>query len=152
MNSAVKGDVSRHARARSRRTAVQALYQWDIAHQSADSIIREFESDRSELRKADKDYFRGVVQGVVEHHEHLAETLAQYLDRKVGELDPVERAILFLGMYELEFQPDLPWRVVVNEAVELAKMFGAEQSYKFINGVLDAAARSLRPGEAGKRS
>jgi N utilization substance protein B len=149
---AERDGFSRHARARARRTAVQALYQWDLTNQPVDSIIKEFESERAELRKADKDYFRRIVSGVVEHRDVIARGLNGLLDRSLMELDPVERAILLLGTYELMFQLELPWRVVVNESVDLAKMFGAEQSYKYINGVLDAAARQLRAEEAGTGS
>lgn len=149
MTVAERGGFSRHARARARRTAVQALYQWDLTNQPVDSVIGEFESYRSELRKADTDYFRRVVSGVVEHRDVIARGLNGFLDRPLAELDPVERVILLLGAYELMFQTDLPWRVVVNEAVDLAKMFGAEQSYKYINGVLDTAARQLRAEEVG---
>ncbi len=152
MTVAERDGFSRHARARARRTAVQALYQWDLTNQPVDSIIKEFESERAELRKADKDYFRRIVSGVVEHRDVIARGLNGLLDRSLMELDPVERAILLLGTYELMFQLELPWRVVVNESVDLAKMFGAEQSYKYINGVLDAAARQLRAEEAGTGS
>ena len=152
MTVAERDGFSRHARARARRTAVQALYQWDLTNQPVDSIIKEFESERAELRKADKDYFRRIVSGVVEHREMIARGLNGILDRSLTGLDPVERVILLLGTYELMFELELPWRVVVNEAVDLAKMFGAEQSYKYINGVLDAAARQLRAEEAGAGS
>ena len=140
---------SRRARVRSRRNAVQALYQWDMTQAPIAQIIAEFENDRAELQNADRQYFRDIVTGVSGCRTELEHELVQHLDRPVAQLDPVERAVLFLGMYELKFRPDLPWRVVVNEAIELAKMFGAEQSHKYINGVLDAAARRLRPAAAG---
>ena len=140
---------TRQARVRARRNAVQALYQWDMTHAPIKQVIAEFESDRSELESADRDYFRDIVNGVSEQHGQLDQELGQHLDRPVTQLDPVERAVLYLGMYELKFRPELPWRVIVNEAVELAKMFGAEQSHKYINGVLDAAARRIRPSASG---
>lgn len=151
MKQARQQGFSRQARARSRRNAVQALYQWDMTRAPIAQVIAEFENDRSELGNADLDYFRDVVTGVSECRDQLDQELALHLDRPVVQLDPVERAVLYLGMYELKFRPDLPWRVIVNEAIELAKMFGAEQSHKYINGVLDAAARRIRPAAPGEQ-
>lgn len=150
MNPARRQGFNRQARARSRRNAVQALYQWDITRAPIAQVIAEFESDRSELENADLVYFRDVVTGVTERHEQLDQELGMHLDRPVAQLDPVERVVLYLGIYELKYRPDLPWRVIVNEAIELAKMFGAEQSHKYINGVLDAAARRIRPAAPGE--
>ncbi len=110
-------------------------------------IIREFEKDRSELNKADIDYFREILKGIEEHLQELDEQLTPLLDRPMADLDPVENAILHLGMYELVYHLELPWRVVLNESVELAKMFGAEQSHKYINGILDKAAHQIRSVE-----
>ena len=138
---------SRHARVRARRNAVQACYQWLINKQPMDSVIREFMDERSELKKADREYFRELLEGMSRYSDELDSTLGQFLDRTLDEIDPVERAILKLGMYELMHHPELPWRVIMNESVELAKMFGAEQSHKYINGVLDKAARKVRGSE-----
>ena len=135
---------SRHARVRARRNAVQAYYQWLINQQPMDAVIQEFMNERTELKKADKEYFCDLLQGMNRYSEELDKTLNPFLDRALEEINPVERAILKLGMYELMHHPELPWRVVMNETVELAKMFGAEQSHKFINGVLDKAARKIR--------
>ena len=110
-------------------------------------IIREFELDRSELNKADVDYFRDILRGIDKRHEELEASLEPLLDRPLAELDPVERAILYLGVYELQHNLEIPYRVVVNEAIELAKMFRAEQSHKYVNGILDKAARQLRKVE-----
>lgn len=145
MTQAGQHGFSRQARIRSRRNAVQALYQWDMTQAPIAQVIAEFESDRAELQNADREYFRDIVSGVSGCRAELDQELGQHLDRPIAQLDPVERAVLYLGMYELKFRRELPWRVVVNEAIELAKMFGAEQSHKYINGVLDAAARRLRP-------
>ncbi len=141
--------LQNQARASARRNAVQALYQWELNRQPIDQIIGEFQSERSEMEKADLAYFCEIVRGVVLHRDELAERLEPHLQRGFPQLDPVERAVLLLAMFELLYRVDLPWRVVVNEAVELAKMFGAEQSHKFINGVLDAAARGIRAVEIG---
>ena len=138
---------SSHARVRARRTAVQACYQWLINKQPVAAVIKEFENDRVELKKADKDYFRDLLEGINRCSEELDDNIKTLLDRPLQELDTVEHAILMLAVYELLHHPELPWRVIVNEAVDLAKMFGAEQSYKYINGVLDKAARRLRASE-----
>lgn len=139
--------TSTHARVRARRTAVQALYQWEMTRQPIEHIIDEFKNEREELRKADESYFRAILNGVSTYRAELEQGLAGHLDRPVDQLDPVERSILCLAMYELLYRPELPWRVVINESVELAKMFGAEQSHRYINGVLDAAARRVRAAE-----
>lgn len=135
------------ARVRARRSAVQACYQWLINQQPIDAIIREFEDDRTELRKADREYFRELLEGISRCSKELDETVTPLLDRPMAEVNPVERSILMLGTYELIHHQELPWRVIVNEAIELAKMFGAEQSYKYINGILDKAARRIRAAE-----
>lgn len=138
---------STQARVRARRNAVQAYYQWLINNQPIAEIISEFENDRTELKKADREYFYDLVRGMDEHSKELDEVLAPLLDRPLNEISPVEMSVLKLGLYELIHHPELPWRVIMNEAVELAKMFGAEQSHKYINGVLDRAARRIRAVE-----
>ena len=143
---------SPHARASARRSVIQAYYQWQINAQPVNEVISEFECDRAELKKADIEYFRDVLTGMVEHTDELDELLNGVLDRPAAELDPVERAVLHLGSYELRYRPELPWRVVINEAVELAKMFGAEQSHKYINGVLDKIAHRYRAAEMADTS
>jgi len=136
-----------NARVRARRSVVQALYQWEMAEIAMADVIREFEKDRSELDRADVGYFREVLKGIEAHIDELDAELIPLLDRPMGELDPVENAILHLGMYELLYHMELPWRVVLNESIELAKMFGAEQSYKYVNGILDRAAQKVRAVE-----
>ncbi len=110
-------------------------------------VINEFVSERSELKKADTDYFKEILRGTAKEVENLDKQLAPLLDRAIDDLDPVEKAILHIGLYELTFHPELPYRVVLNEAIDLAKMFGAEQSHKYINGVLDKAAQKIRTAE-----
>ena len=144
MNAEAPPGFSVQARVRARRSAVQACYQWCMNNQPIQDVINEFESDRSELKKADCGYFRELVRGVAAHLGELNAELALHLDRPVEQLDPVERAILYIGIYELKFRIEIPWRVVINESVELARMFGAEQSHRYINGVLDKAARHIR--------
>jgi N utilization substance protein B len=140
---------SPNARARARRTAVQAVYQWLITGQAMSGIIQEFEEGNPELKKADRTYFRDLLQGTARLSATLDEQLQGYLDRPLAEVNPVESAILKLGMYELLQHPEVPWRVVLNESIELAKMFGAEQSHRYINGVLDRAAHAVRSAETG---
>jgi transcription antitermination protein NusB len=139
--------ASVRGRVRARRCAVQALYQWQMSGQDPNQILSEFVAER-ELIKVDIEYFRTLIREIPEHLEILEQPLVDVLDRPISELNPVEHAVLLIGVYELKFRPDIPWRVVINEAVELAKLFGAEQSYRYVNGVLDKVARALRPSEA----
>ena len=142
-----KKSFSRHARVRARRSAVQALYQWAMSAMPIQDVINEFINERTELKKADTDYFKEILRGATRESENLDKQLIPLLDRTLDELDPVEKAILQIGLYELTFHPELPYKVVLNEAVDLAKMFGAEQSYKYINVVLDKAAQNIRKVE-----
>ncbi len=146
VGQAVKG--SRH---KARRSAVQALYQWQLTQQPPSEIERDFLSDDT-LRDADLDYFRHLVREIPARQQTLDQHLAPHLDRGIGEIDPVERAILRLGAFELECHPEIPYRVVLNEAVELAKTFGAEQGHKYVNAVLDRVAAELRAQEVEARS
>jgi len=148
----IKKSFSRYARVRARRSAVQALYQWAMSAVPIQDIINEFVNERTELKKADTDYFKEILRGATKESEALDKQLIPLLDRKLDELDPVEKAILQIGIYELTFHPELPYKVVLNEAVDLAKMFGAEQSYKYINGVLDKAAKKIRKVEMNSAS
>lgn len=138
---------SMNARVRARRAAVQALYQWFLTERPITEIITEFEHERKEMKRADGDYFRDILTGSTGNSAAINNALMPFLDRAMHELDPVTRSVLYLGMYELKYQPALPMRVILNESVELARLFGAEDSYKYINGVLDKAAQQLRPGE-----
>ncbi len=130
-------------RVKARRCAVQALYQWQIGGQEPTDILKEFIDDR-ETEEVDMEFFSELVQEIPRHATELQQHLDGILDRPFRELDPVERAVLLIGVYELKFRIDIPWRVAVNEAVELTKMFGAEAAYKYVNGVLDKVARGLR--------
>jgi N utilization substance protein B len=138
--------VSRRGLAR--RLTVQALYQWLVNETSPERLMKEFH-DEDSMGRADVDYFKSLLHGSVHEADTLIETFSEYLDRDLAQLDPVERAVLMMGSYELMFCPDVPWKVVVNEAVNLAKMFGAEDSFKYINGVLDKVARTVRAVEVG---
>jgi N utilization substance protein B len=138
--------VSKGSRHRARMAAVQALYQWDLTEQPPDQIENHFIHDH-DLADADQVYFHLLVREVPLHLHELDDYISPHLGRDLDGVDPVERAILRIGVYELEFQQDVPYKVVINEAVELAKLFGAEHSYRFVNGALDKIALQLRSGE-----
>ncbi|MBL8250446.1 MAG: transcription antitermination factor NusB [Candidatus Competibacter sp.] len=138
-------------RAWARRCAAQALYQWQLTGQEPARIATQFLADQ-DLGKADPDYFRELVFQIPERASEIDAALAPFLDRPITQIDPVERAILRIGGYELLAHPDIAYRIVLNEAVELAKVFGAEQGHRFVNGVLDKVARILRPTEVGASS
>ncbi len=133
-------------RAVARKLAMQALYRWQMNSAPWQDVVNEFATEE-DMRKADRGYFDALVTAVCSDSEALDTTLAGFMDRKPRELDPVERAVLWVGIHELRASPDVPYRVVINEAVGLAKRFGATDSHKFVNAVLDAAARELRPHE-----
>ena len=137
-------------RSRSRSLAIQALYQWQLAGQDIGSIIDHFMIEQ-DSRKFDTEYFTELVRAVPTRLDELDAALAPCVDRALESVDPVERAILRLGVYELIEHPEIPYRVIINEAVELAKTFGAEKGHRYVNGVLDKAARALRPIEAASR-
>lgn len=134
---------ARHA---ARRLAVQSLYQWQLTGDNPKDILAEFKEGRP-LGEADLGYFRELLLGVPEHVQAIDHALSPYLDRPLDRVDPVERAILRLAAYEMMNRLDVPYRVVINEAVDLAKLFGADQGHRFINGVLDKAVRQLRTAE-----
>lgn len=142
--SLISRPFSRRARERARRTAMQALYEVFLSNKTVAEILNRYVDDDS-LKRADRDYFRKLVKGACEQRQQLDESIAPLLDRPLKELDPVELSILHIGVYELIYEPEMPSRAVINEAVELAKMFGATESHKYINGIMDRAARQLRP-------
>ena len=130
-----------------RRLTVQALYQWLVNETQPEAMIRQFREEPEGLGRADAEYFTGLLIGIVANATDLTMLLVPYLDRPLNQLDPVEHAILLLGAYELAKRPEVPWKVAVNEAVNLTKMFGAEDGYKFVNGVLDKLAHAQRSAE-----
>jgi len=133
-------------RSRARQYALQALYQWQMTGQDISVVEHQFLEDE-ELAKVDVGLFVALLRGVPTRLSHLDAALAALLDRPLEQVDPVERAVLRIGAYELMEHPDIPYRVVINEAVELAKLFGAEQGHRYVNGVLDKLAKRLRSGE-----
>jgi len=134
------------ARRRARRLVLQALYQWQMSGADEAEIERQFREDPN-FERVDAQYFHELLRGVIDHCAALDEQLAPLLDRKVSELDRVELALLRMGVYELRHRPDVPFKVAIDEAVGLARVFGAEESHRYINGVLDAVARSERARE-----
>ncbi len=126
-----------------RRAAVQALYQWDLTKQKAQDIESSFVKIHDMLN-VDRKYLSEILKKVPEYEEDLEKAITPYIGRVFKTLDPVERAILRLGTYELLHRPDVPTKVVLNEMIELAKVFGSDHSYKFINGVMDKLAKNLR--------
>jgi len=135
-----------HARAAARRLALQALYRWQLNACEGQDLVQEFAAE-AQANRADADYFSTLVCGVCAQQGRLDAALAPLLDRKPAELDPIEHALLLIGSYELQHCPEVPFRVVLNEAVGLARRFGATDGYKYVNGVLDRAARLWRADE-----
>jgi transcription antitermination protein NusB len=134
------------ARRRARRLLLQAIYQWQLGRADAAEIERQF-AEESSFRRIDRTFFRAVLRGVITDQERLDALIAPHLDRSVAALDQVERALLRMGAYELSTRIDVPYKVVIDEAVALAREFGAEESHKYINGVLDKIARRERSAE-----
>ncbi len=133
-------------RRKARRLALQALYQWLLARDDPETVAAQFRD--AGQGKVDWEHFDALFPAAARRAEELDARLAPLLDREVGALDPVERAALYLGAFELQERPDVPWRVVVSECVELAKVFGGEGGHKYVNGVLDRLAGELRPEAA----
>jgi N utilization substance protein B len=125
---------------------MQALYQWQLTQQSALEIKKQFlESEDSS--GVDREHFEELVTSCIEQQEAIASALTPFLDRPLEQLDPVESAILMIGMFELKNRIDVPYRVVINEAVDLCKRFGATDAHKYVNAVLDRAAKDIRAAE-----
>ncbi len=135
-----------HARKWARRAAIQALYQWQLSDLSLNEIEKQFR-DEQDMRKVDMEYFSELLHKVPASLDELDKALVPYLDRGIEEVDPIERAILRLGTYELKSRIDIPYKVVISEGVHLAKTFGSAESHKYINGILDKVARQLRKVE-----
>ena len=132
-----------NARSVARRLAVQAIYRWQLNHGSWQDLLLEF-ADAEDMPKADREYFRELIEGVCANSTRLDSDIAQWSDRPAAQLDPVEHAVLLVSVFELTSRPDVPFRVVLNEAVNLTRRFGATDGHKFVNAVLDRAARILR--------
>ncbi|GGA22821.1 transcription antitermination factor NusB [Dyella nitratireducens] len=134
------------ARSRARRRALQALYAWQMSGSSMKSVIDQFRHEQ-DMEVADLEYFEDLLRGVEQHVAELDDALKPYIDRDVEQIDPVERAALRLAGYELKYRPDVPYRVIINEAIEVTKRFGADHGHSYVNGVLDKLAAQLRGTE-----
>jgi len=143
---AKKRVVPKSARRRSREFALQGLYEWLVSAAEAgliDAHMREQEG----FEKCDKPHFDALLHGCIREAADLDGVLARHVDRRTSELSPVEHGVLLIGAYELKHCIDIPYRVAINEAVELAKSFGGTDGHKYVNGVLDKTAADLRPTE-----
>lgn len=132
------------ARRKARRLAIQAIYSWQLSNNSISDIEAEFLTD-NDVSKVDVEYFRDLIRGVAAQTSTLDSALSPFTDRPFADLDQIERAVLRVAAFELKVRLDVPYKVVMNEAIELAKAFGADDSHRFVNGVLDKAVDSLRP-------
>ena len=136
-------------RRKARHFGLQALYQWTLSEASLVDIDAEFRVD-NDFRHTDGEYFQALLRGVMQDVESLEALFSPLLDRALDDLDPIERNLLRMGTFELKERIDVPYKVVINEAVSLAKKFGATESHRYINGVLDKVASELRTVERAK--
>jgi transcription antitermination protein NusB len=147
--AAGKGVTGHRARSLARRLALQALYQLQLNPRTLAATQKQFAAD-PEAERVDLEYFRTLVAAIAPNREALDSRLAALCEIPPPDLDPIEHAVLWLGLHELQACPELPYRVALAEAVQLAKQFGATDGHKFVNAVLDRAARELRPHEYGQ--
>jgi len=141
---------AKSARHRARELALQGIYQWRMTGEDTNEIDKVTRAEKS-LGRYDVEFFSQLLRGVVDHHEALVAVLAPHLDRDINELSPIEFSVLLLGAFELSRHPEVPYRVVINESVELAKTFGGTDGHKFVNGVLDKLAAQVRAAEVNAK-
>jgi N utilization substance protein B len=146
MSAAGKPARGSGARALARKLALQALYGWQLNPCPWQDLVRGFEQ-AEEAARADREFFTALAQAITTDSAQLDEQLRPWLDRAPAELDPIEHAVLWIGLQELRAHPEVPFRVAISEAVGLARRFGATDGHKFVNAVMDKAARALRPHE-----
>jgi N utilization substance protein B len=137
---------AKSSRRRARELALQGIYQWRLTGGDIAQIEKQIREEKG-MGRYDPEFFSGLLRGVLAQHADLEAAVTPHLDRKLDELSPVEFAVLLLGAYELSHHPEIPYRVVINEAVELAKTFGGTDGHKFVNGVLDKLAAQVRAVE-----
>lgn len=137
---------SRKQRQKARRLALQAIYQWEMTDHKAVDLELQFR-EANDFSKIDETYFSKLVNGIISQITEVDSAFESVLDRKKTELNPVELAILRLATYELLYELEVPYKVVINEALELTKTFGAIEGHKYVNAILDAIAPKLRPKE-----
>ena len=143
-----KDGIDPVARSRARRRALQAIYAWQVSGGNAQQVIAQFAHEQAH-EVADLEYFEDLVRGVLKHVAELDGKLAAFVDREVEQVDQIERAALRIATYELLHRPDVPYRVVINEAIDTTKRFGSEHGHTYVNGVLDRAAVEWRKVESG---
>lgn len=139
------------ARSRSRRRALQAIYAWQVGGNRMIQVIEQFRHEQ-DMEIADLEYFEDLLRGVEKHLAELDSAIRAHIDREIAEVDPIERAVMRIGAYELRHRPDVPYRVVINEALEVTKRFGADQGHTYVNGVLDKLAGEWRAVEYRDKS
>ena len=147
MNRRRPDGVDPVARSRARRRALQAVYAWQLSGSQAREVVAQFAHEQAR-EVADLAYFEDLVLGVDKHRSELDKALVPFLDREIAQVDAIELAALRIAAYELMHRPDVPYRVVINEAIEGVKRFGAEHGHTYVNGVLDHAAAEWRSVEA----
>ncbi|PKO85353.1 MAG: transcription antitermination factor NusB [Betaproteobacteria bacterium HGW-Betaproteobacteria-12] len=138
------------ARRRAREFVVQGLYQWRVGG-ADEAAIEAYAPEMDDFAKADREFFVGTLRGVIGQQEALTARISAHIDRPFGELSPVEACVLMLGSFEMLNHPETPYRVIINEAIELAKAFGGTDGHKYVNGVLDKVAAVARPDEVAAR-
>ena len=143
-----KDGIDPVARSRARRRALQAVYAWQVSGGTTQQIIGQFAHEQAH-EVADLEYFEDLVRGVMTHVAELDGALAEFVDREVEQIDQIERAALRIATYELRHRIDVPYRVVINEAIDSTKRFGSEHGHTYVNGVLDHAAAAWRAPEFG---
>lgn len=144
------GGASKSPRRRAREFVLQGLYQWRIGG-ADEAAIEAHVHEIAGFDKADRNFFLSLLRGILKQRGELVAAIEPHLDRKFDELSPIEASILLLGGYELQAHPETPYRVVINEAIELAKSYGGTDGHKYVNGVLDKLAAKLRPVEVEAR-
>ncbi len=144
-----EGAVTPAMRHKARHFALQAIYQWQMNKMPATEIERQFLEDQP-VQGADLEYMHDLIQGVVANCEYLDSVFEPFLSRPLADLDQVDKAILRLGTFELKYRQEVPFKVVLNEAIMLAKSFAEQDSHKFVNGVLDKVVKSMRTGSNAK--
>lgn len=139
------------SRTQARQTAVQALYQWQLTGQAVVDVQRQF-LEQQDIGKGQLSYFNELLLGVPRQLDLIDKLLNEFVDRSIEQIDPVERAVLRIGVYELIYRKDVPYRVILNEGINLAKRYGAAHSHKYVNGILDKIAHAQRPLEIASKN
>lgn len=137
--------MKNNKRHKARRYSLKALYQWSFLETQANTLINQF-LEEHDILDADLLYFKDLVTGTIRHVAIIDKLMITYLDRDIGALNPIELAVLRLAAYELLHRKDVPYKVVINEALELVKEFGAQEGYKYVNAVLDVLSDQIRKG------